>query len=151
LAEKYKAMEPSLSNASAGGIGAGVTILIGLLVLARESYFLSPIHETGCGLISCSPASHASDWLDLVWQTKTLRNLGSIPSHRSQLFQRFSRIRLLVSRCLIIGWMKVERIVMLKYYRKSLLQSQSVSSFVLLAEVRSQRHRRHARPSNRDG
>lgn len=34
LAEKYKAMEPSLSNASAGGIGAGVTILIGLLVLA---------------------------------------------------------------------------------------------------------------------
>ncbi|GAA5949386.1 hypothetical protein JCM3765_003392 [Sporobolomyces pararoseus] len=34
LAEKYKALEPSLSNAEAGGIGAGVTIFVGLLVLA---------------------------------------------------------------------------------------------------------------------
>lgn len=34
LAEKYKSLEPSLSNASAGGIGAGVTIIIGLVVLA---------------------------------------------------------------------------------------------------------------------
>ncbi|GAA5883974.1 hypothetical protein JCM16303_001343 [Sporobolomyces ruberrimus] len=39
LAEKYKASEPSLSNASAGGIGASVTIVLGLIVLALMRAF----------------------------------------------------------------------------------------------------------------
>ncbi|GAA5941400.1 uncharacterized protein JCM15063_006087 [Sporobolomyces koalae] len=39
LADKYKSLEPTLSNASAGGIGAGVTIVLGLVVLALMRIF----------------------------------------------------------------------------------------------------------------
>lgn len=90
LAEKYKSLEPSLSNASAGGIGAGVTIIIGLVVLARESrHYLPPFTRAH----SSHATSDASCWNHLIRQEETL-NFRSIPFARFSIVQRIDRLEL---------------------------------------------------------